>query len=186
MSFATLISKGLAAFGLCILNKRLYRKDYFKKESSRLMRPISGEYSALLDLYPTLVELCDLPAVDRLEGESLVPLLEDLRAIRNTPAITTHGHMNHSIRTARWRYIRYRDGSEELYDHGTDSQEWKNVAGKAEFQEELRGLRQLLPVVNVPDPPYQDRKQYWPDDPSPDDVSDYPGKWPEPASAIQE
>jgi hypothetical protein len=94
--------------------------------------------------------------------------------------------MNHSIRTARWRYIRYRDGSEELYDHRTDSLEWKNVAGEAEFQEELRGLRKWLPVVNAPDPPYRDRKQYWPDDPSPDDVSDYPGKRPEPADATQE
>jgi arylsulfatase A-like enzyme len=141
---------------------------------------------SLLDLYPTLVELCDLPAVDRLEGESLVPLLKDSRAVRNTPAITTHGHMNHAIRTGRWRYIRYRDGSEELYDHRTDSLEWKNVAGEAEFQEELRGLRKWLPVVNAPDPPYRDRKQYWPDDPSPDDVSDYPGKRPEPADATQE
>ena len=151
------------------------------KPGARCDTPVS-----LLDLYPTLVELCDLPAVDRLEGESLVPLLKDSRAVRNTPAITTHGHMNHAIRTGRWRYIRYRDGSEELYDHRTDSQEWKNVAGKAEFQEELRGLRKLLPVVNVPDPPYLDRKQYWPDDPSPDDVSDNPGKCPEPADATQE
>jgi hypothetical protein len=94
--------------------------------------------------------------------------------------------MNHSIRTARWRYIRYRDGSEELYDHDADSLEWKNVAGKAEFQEELHGLRKLLPAVNAPDPPYQDRKQYWPRDPSPDNVSDYPDKRPEPANATQE
>jgi arylsulfatase A-like enzyme len=151
------------------------------KAGARCDTPVS-----LLDLYPTLVELCDLPAVDRLEGESLVPLLKDPRAIRNAPAITTHGHMNHAIRTGRWRYIRYRDGSEELYDHRTDSLEWKNVAGEAEFQEELRGLRKWLPVVNVPDPPYHDRKQYWPDDPSSDDVSDYPGKRPEPADATQE
>ena len=82
--------------------------------------------------------------------------------------------MNHAIRTTRWRYIRYRDGSEELYDHQTDPLEWENLAGKAESQATLRQLRTFLPAVNVPDPPYRDRKQYWPGDPSPDDYSDYP------------
>jgi hypothetical protein len=82
--------------------------------------------------------------------------------------------MNHAIRTDRWRYIRYRDGSEELYDHQRDPKEWTNLAGDEEHSATLARLRTFLPAVNVPDPPYRDRKQYWPNDPTPNDVSDYP------------
>ena len=72
----------------------------------------------LLDLYPTLVELARLPpSKPGLEGHSLVPQLKDARAPRPWPAITTHNQGNHAVRTAQWRYIRYADGSEELYDH---------------------------------------------------------------------
>jgi arylsulfatase A-like enzyme len=131
---------------------------------------------SLLDLYPTLIELCGLPPPPRptLEGESLVPLLRDPKAERTTPAITTHGHMNHAIRTARWRYIRYRDGGEELYDHESDPREWTNLAGDPRYAEVKVELQQWLPEVNVPDPPYLERSQYWPGDPSPNDVSNYP------------
>jgi arylsulfatase A-like enzyme len=138
---------------------------------SRCHAPVS-----LLDLYPTLIELCSLPDCPQLEGESLVPLLRDPHAPRTTPAITTHGHMNHSIRTGRWRYICYRDGSEELYDHDRDPYEWDNLADDAAHAKTLHRLRAMLPEINVADPPYLDRKQYWPGDPSPDDVSDYPAR----------
>jgi len=137
--------------------------------NSRCETPVS-----LLDLYPTLIDLCDLPQNDWLEGESLRTQLRDTQAKRETPAITTHGHMNHAVRTSRWRYIRYRDGSEELYDHEKDPREWNNLAGNNKYAETIRDLRRFLPMVNVPDPPYRYRKQYWPDDPSPEDVSDYP------------
>ncbi len=142
-------------------------------------RPVS-----LLDIYPTLVELCGLPmpapcpvpggARISLEGESLLPLLRDPTAKRRQPAITTHGHLNHAIRTDKWRYIRYRDGSEELYDHATDPREWNNLAGDPNFRRTILRLQRFLPQKNVPDPPYFDRKQYWPEDSSPNDVSDYP------------
>jgi len=137
------------------------------KPGSRCDVPVS-----LLDLYPTLIELCELPEREPLEGESLVPLLRDPRAPRTAPAITTHGHLNHAVRTGRWRYIRYRDGSEELYDHQRDSHEWTNLAGDPQHAETLARLRAMLPKTNVPDPPFLDRKQYWPGDPSPDDTSD--------------
>ena len=48
-------------------------------------------------------------------------------------ALTTHGRNNHAVRTERWRYIRYADGSEELYDHDADPLEWKNLAGDAKY-----------------------------------------------------
>ena len=81
----------------------------------------------LLDIYPTLIELCDLPVLPGLEGHSLLPQLKDATAERPWPAITTHNQGNDSIRSDRWRYIRYADGSEELYDHRADPNEWTNL-----------------------------------------------------------
>ena len=63
----------------------------------------------LLDIYPTLIDLCSLPAVGGLEGLSLMPQLKDSAAPRDRPAITTHNQGNHGIRTEQWRYIRYAD-----------------------------------------------------------------------------
>jgi len=83
----------------------------------------------LLDMYPTLIDLCGLPARDGLEGHSLVPQLRDAQAPREWPAITTHNHDNHAVRSENWRYIRYADGSEELYDMRKDPAEWTSLAG---------------------------------------------------------
>ncbi|MBW3596011.1 MAG: sulfatase [Planctomycetes bacterium] len=99
----------------------------------------------LLDMYPTLVELCDLPAVEGLEGHSLVPQLEDAQAPRPWPAVTTHNHDNHGIRSERWRYIRYADGSEELYDMENDPHEWRNLAEDAQYADVIREHRRWLP-----------------------------------------
>jgi arylsulfatase A-like enzyme len=85
---------------------------------------------SLLDLYPTLVEMCGLPKRGDLEGESLLPQLRDARRERETPAIMTYQRGNHAVRTKRWRYIHYADGTEELYDHDLDPHEWENVAGR--------------------------------------------------------
>lgn len=104
----------------------------------------------LLDLYPTLVELSGLPADKKLEGHSLVPLLRNAKARRAWPAITTHNQNNHTVRTERWRYIRYADGSEELYDHQTDPDEWHNLAADPRFARVLRNHKRWLPKVNVP------------------------------------
>src|SRR5688500_16364587 len=87
----------------------------------------------LLDLYPTLAALCGLPPPLAVEGRSLVPQLKDAAAPRAQPAVTTHGPGNHAVRDARWRYIRYADGSEELYDHQADLNEWINLAGDTRF-----------------------------------------------------
>ena len=78
------------------------------------VRTRSAEALSLLDIYPTLVNLAGLPPKEEIEGHSLVPQLKDANAPRSWPAITTAGKDNHGIRTERWRYIRYADGSEEL------------------------------------------------------------------------
>lgn len=117
----------------------------------------------LLDIYPTLVQMCGLPQpaipaslherVQHLEGMSLVPLLEDPSRERNRPAVTTHNIGNHTVRTQQWRYIRYADGSEELYDMQADPHEWTNLAADPKQRETIAALAKWLPTVNTPPVP---------------------------------
>ncbi|HSW01377.1 MAG TPA: sulfatase [Sedimentisphaerales bacterium] len=118
------------------------------KAGQRCTRP-----AELLDMYPTLVELCGLAKRDDLEGISLVPQLRDAAAKRQRPAITSHNQGNHGIRSERWRYIRYADGSEELYDHQNDPQEWTNLAGDAKFAAVIEEHRRWLPEIDLPPAP---------------------------------
>ena len=103
----------------------------------------------LLGIYPTLVELCGLPKRDGLEGASLVPLLKDPAADWKRPALTTYGQNNHAVRTERHRYIRYHDGSEELYDLHEDPNEWTNLAGKDAHTGLKKDLAKWLPATNA-------------------------------------
>lgn len=110
------------------------------KPGARCETPVS-----LLDIYPTLADRCGLPALEVLDGESLGPLLEDPSASRERPAVTTHLEGNHSVRTKRWRYIRYQTGEEELYDHRYDPMEWTNLAGQEQYAEVVSSLSRWLP-----------------------------------------
>lgn len=107
----------------------------------------------LMSVYPTLCELCGLPRPHHVEGHSVVPLLKDPAAAWPHPALTTFHRGNHGIRTRRWRYIHYADGSEELYDHERDEYEWKNLALLPEGGTPLEELRRLLPEKNAPELP---------------------------------
>jgi arylsulfatase A-like enzyme len=107
----------------------------------------------LLDIYPTLIELAGLTSRDDLEGLSLVPQLRDAAATRERPAITSHNQGNHGIRSERWRYIRYADGSEEFYDMETDPHAWTNLAGRAEYATLLAEHRRWIPAVDRPPAP---------------------------------
>lgn len=107
----------------------------------------------LLDIFPTLVELVGLPPRNDLEGISLQPQLHDASTPRMRPAITTHNQGNHAVRSERWRFIRYADGSEELYDMLADPREWNNLAGRREHADVLAEHRQWLPSIDVPPAP---------------------------------
>ncbi len=107
----------------------------------------------LLDVFPTLADLAGLPVPPAVEGTSLVPQLRDARAPRETPAITTHGPGNHTVRSQRWRYIRYADGSEELYDLEADPNEWRNLAAERAHAAVLEAHRRWLPPASVPPAP---------------------------------
>jgi arylsulfatase A-like enzyme len=91
--------------------------------------------TSLMDIFPTLVELCGLPGKPGLDGHSLVPLLRNPEASWDYPAITTYDFSEFSVRIEDWRYTRYIDDSEELYDHRSDPQEWTNLAYRPEYQE---------------------------------------------------
>ncbi len=110
----------------------------------------------LLDLYPTLIELCGLEP-KKLDGQSLAPLVANTKAAWDRPTLTTHGRNNHAVRSERWRYIRYADGSEELYDHDQDPQEWRNLAGDPKFRNVMAELARWLPANNAPDAPSAER-----------------------------
>ena len=118
----------------------------------------SGRTVELIDLHPTLADLCGLTPPAGLHGASLKPLLADPAAAWDRPAFTQvwrAGFPGHSVRTERWRYTEWDNGKKgvELYDHAADPREWKNLAADpahARTVEELRGLvRKNWPADSV-------------------------------------
>jgi arylsulfatase A-like enzyme len=108
---------------------------------------------SLLDLYPTLVEICGLPSPVEFEGASLVPLLRDPSAAWPRPAVMTYRPGNHAVRSERWRYIRYANGDEELYDHTLDPLERTNLAARAEHAGVIADLKRWLPDASAQSAP---------------------------------
>jgi arylsulfatase A-like enzyme len=116
---------------------------------SRCARPVD-----FVNVYPTLADLCGLPVdSQQVEGVSMTPLLQNPRLEWERPAVTTHGRNNHAVRSDRYRYIRYADGSEELYDHEDDPMEWRNLAGDPAYAELRKQLAGWIPGHNAPDAP---------------------------------
>ncbi|HVK09764.1 MAG TPA: sulfatase [Gemmataceae bacterium] len=116
------------------------------KPGSVCERPVD-----FMSLYPTLCDLCGLETPAHVQGQSLRPLLANPAAKWDRPAVTTYQRNNHAVRTERWRYIRYADGGEELYDHDTDPREWTNLATDSKFAGVKKDLARLLPTENRPD-----------------------------------
>jgi uncharacterized sulfatase len=105
----------------------------------------------LVDLYPTLADLCDLPTPQGVEGRSIRTLIQDPSAEWDVPALTqvTRGKvMGRSVRTQKWRYTQWDGGARgvELYDQENDPKEYKNLAGDPKFADAAAKLKALLPV----------------------------------------
>jgi arylsulfatase A-like enzyme len=128
---------------------------------------------SLQDIYPTLNELCGFPPRDDIDGRSLVPLLKNPAAAWSHPAISTYDYGEFSIRSERWRYTVYIDGSEELYDHSKDSEEWANLAEDTQYEEIKQELRRYIPENPAPlvktslklmphhTPPFKSKEEYF-------------------------
>ena len=127
-------------------------------EDSKCSRPVS-----LVDLYPTLTELCGLPPKRELDGTSLVRLLREPSARWDRPALITYQRANHAVRSQRWRYIRYADGSEELYDLENDPHEWTNLADRPEHSEMKQTLGGWLPKTDAANAPAKSAYLFDPD-----------------------
>ena len=110
---------------------------------------VSGRTVQLLDLYPTLVELCGLPRLPGIEGHSLTPLLRNPRAKWSHPAFTVtrfQDKIGKSVRTERWHYVEWDDGKAGamLFDHSRDPFELKNLADDPAFARQAREMKLLL------------------------------------------
>lgn len=110
----------------------------------------SNRVVSLQDMYPTLVDLCGLPVNTEIDGNSLVPLLKNPDMDWDYPAISSYDFGEFSVRTEQWRYTTYIDGSEELYDHANDPEEWYNLAGKPEYSDILIEMKGHLPANPAP------------------------------------
>lgn len=104
-------------------------------------------------LYPTLCELAGLPVPEHVKGPSLMPLIQNPEAAWDHVAICSHGRGNHAAVDSQWRYIRYEDGSEELYDYREDPNEWTNRAAESELAEIKLKLAAHLPKIEDEAPP---------------------------------
>ena len=137
--------------------KHHWRKQTLWEEATRvpLFIKVPGVESAgqtcdhtvsLLDIYPTLVESCELPTATKLEGTSLLPLLENpASAARRSPVVSSWYYGNFAVRSDSFRYIQYRDGTEEFYDHRADPNEYRNVAADAQYKSLIEDHRKWIP-----------------------------------------
>lgn len=102
-----------------------------------------------MSIYPTLCGLAGIAKPAWVTGHDIRPLLANPAAAWPHAALSTFGRGNHAVRSDRWRYIRYADGSEELYDHTTDPYEWTNLAAKPEHTALKAELSKHFPATNA-------------------------------------
>jgi arylsulfatase A-like enzyme len=99
----------------------------------------------MMNVYPTLISLCGLPEKKDLDGHDMSPLLENPDANWVHPAITEIKVGNVAVRSQNWRYIRYHDGTEELYDRTNDPYEWYNLASDVNYKDVIESHNKFVP-----------------------------------------
>jgi arylsulfatase A-like enzyme len=101
---------------------------------------------SLIDIYPTLAELCNLNVGRPLEGTSLLTLLESPSEAKDRKVLLPYSEPDaYSIINMDWRYIHYSDGNEELYNVHEDPNEWYNLAGDEIYRETIEELQKSAP-----------------------------------------
>jgi iduronate 2-sulfatase len=159
---------------------------------------------SLVDLYPTLLDLCELPKNTMkndkgrpLDGFSMKPFLKDpergewdgtdyaITAMYKWAQYYDPAYQNYSLRFKDWRYIRYENGKEELYHTLKDDHEWNNLAQNTKFEKKLTEFRkQLLSIIpeSIPEKPQSNerwKEQYFKKNPSADSNGDGSLTWAE-------
>jgi arylsulfatase A-like enzyme len=141
--------------------KSHWRKNTLWEETTRVPLIISApgvtapggrveQPVGLIDIYPTLIDLAGLPPRSDLTGVTLRPLLTDPEAAWDRATLTTYGPGTHAVRGRHYRYIRYADGSEELYDHRNDPNEWRNLARDPLYEPIKKKLAGWIPETDAP------------------------------------
>lgn len=105
---------------------------------------------SLINIYKTVSEMAGLQTPEYVDGISLVPLLNDSNTKLEAPAIISWGRGNYAVRTKDWRYIRYYDGTEELYNHTNDKNEWNNLADSPAYGTKKALFKAYLPKKEAP------------------------------------
>ena len=122
---------------------------YFKVPGKKSSGLVSSQAVSLLDIYPTLVDLCGLPTAEKLEGESIVPIIDQPETKRQKPVLSSWYYKNYAVRSNNWRYIQYRDGGEELYNHENDPGEHTNLASDPKYADVIEDHKKWLPKNDV-------------------------------------
>ena len=104
-----------------------------------------------MSIYPTLCDLAGAETPSHVQGKSIRALLANPATSWDQPAMTTYEFNNHAVRSEGWRYIRYHDGGEELYDETADPYEWTNLANSSEHAGRKAELAKTMPSENAPD-----------------------------------
>ena len=138
--------------------KNTFRKFTLWEESTRVpfiikdLRPNSNLMSAnctqavsLINIYKTIADFANIETPKYVDGVSLIPQLQNVEEKILYPTISSWGRGNYSVRSDDWRYTRYHDGTEELYFHKTDPNEWKNLARNPEYKNQKIELKNHLP-----------------------------------------
>ncbi len=101
---------------------------------------------SLIDMFPTLTELCGVEDVQARDGTSLVPVLEDPATAKDRDILLPGMKPEeYAVINRDWRFIRYADGTEELYDVRQDPNEWENLAADPDFGNAKRQLMASAP-----------------------------------------
>ena len=134
------------------------------------------EPTSLVDLYPTLIDLCNLPQLETLDGISLKHYLKSENELLHRPIITSYDQADFSVRYKNWHYIKYVDETEELYDLEKDPHEWYNMAANEDMKAIKMQLNKMLPApVPLPEisllelmnhhvPPVRSKEYYYSDE----------------------
>jgi iduronate 2-sulfatase len=109
---------------------------------------VSSRVVETVDFYPTLAEFCGLTKPNRLDGRSILPLLDDPKREWNETALCVvnrgRNGLGHSLRSEKWTYTEWPDGSAQLYNHDKDPHEYVNLAKDPKHANTVSEMKKLL------------------------------------------